>query len=291
MRAGHIWWRFYHDYGAEPQLRAASLGARVAFHELIGLAARSASAGEVLVNGKVPAVEALADIVGAPSPRAMARWIDELVDLGVLQRARNGRLDYPPMKRRSKTAEKRSRGGGSGGNPSLCPERKKRGKVNLEDNLDGAPNSPIVQESKSHPAPRLPAGQPRAGPAPVPDDRAGADRAGGGTAGAAAADPDQATARLLADQFLALHEAHFPDAGELRLARMPRLSLLAEARHWAREARLGAGLDVGGTLDRLHDAMDAAMRRMAQRGLSPPRSMQALHLSLSDALARERARA
>jgi DNA-binding transcriptional MocR family regulator len=88
---------------------------------------------------------------------------------------------------------------------------------------------------------------------------------------------DRGVAEIAVKQFLRLHEYYWPELGEMRAVRMPVLSLRAEAEDWLRR---------GADLDLLYDVWDRGMARMAAKNRAAPRSMQAFHLSLADAIAR-----
>lgn len=125
MKSATPWMKFYpQDWRADEKLRLCSLAARGLWIEMLAIMHRSERYGQLLISGRVPTDAQLAVQVGT-SPEQVSSLMLELDGAGVFSRAASGAIYSRRMTRDYKKAEIARKNGKTGGNPSLCKEKKK----------------------------------------------------------------------------------------------------------------------------------------------------------------------
>jgi hypothetical protein len=105
---------FWNDWRGDPLLRMCSIGARGLWMEMLCLAAESTKKGYVLLNGKPPTPEELAQACGVPV-EVVPPLLQELMKWGVPSITRNGIYYSRRMIKASKKRLASSKGGKKGG--------------------------------------------------------------------------------------------------------------------------------------------------------------------------------
>lgn len=100
------WLKWYpSDWRAEPRLRLCSRAARSLWLDMLGLMHESTLIGYLLINGKKPTPQQLAQVLG-DDIQDLSRWLDELAAAGVYSETDDGVVYSRRMVRDHERAEK-----------------------------------------------------------------------------------------------------------------------------------------------------------------------------------------
>ena len=138
------WLKWYpSDWRAEPRLRLCTRAARCLWLDMLGLMHESTLIGYLLVNGKKPTPQQLAQILG-DDIQDLSRWLDELNAAGVYSETDDGIVYSRRMVRDNERAEK----GRKDVEKRWGPKRK------VKENTDSYPNrvptdDPITQRPEA----------------------------------------------------------------------------------------------------------------------------------------------
>ena len=110
---------YWNDHASDPALQLCSLAAQGLWMRLLCLAAKAQPYGYVLVSGRSPSLDDLAQLIGRPVPE-LSPLMEELSEKGVFSRDGKDRIYSRRMLRDSKKSDLARKNGKTGGNPSLC---------------------------------------------------------------------------------------------------------------------------------------------------------------------------